>query len=188
MIAAGCRLAAFLGVCAALPLPSQAAEAKRMVEYEIQAGYLYNFAKFVEWPSSAFASTESPFVIVVVDGGEASSVLERIFDGKKVGSHPVHVKKASATALPTESHILFVSRESELTPEQVYNRFKKTATLVVGETEKFAERGGIVGFTREDDSIRLTLNLERAAEAGLKVDAKLSSVAKVVKSTHPRNH
>jgi hypothetical protein len=38
----------------------------------------------------------------------------------------------------------------------------------------------MIGFVHEEESIRFTLNLQRAAEAGLQVSAKLASVAKVV--------
>ena len=35
-------------------------------EYKVKAAFLYNFARFVEWPSEAFASADAPFVIAVV--------------------------------------------------------------------------------------------------------------------------
>jgi hypothetical protein len=154
------------------------------LEYKVKGGYLFNFAKFVEWPTQALPAADSPFIIAVLDGGEAAPVLEQVFAGKNVAGHPVQVKTVSATSLPKDAHILLVTRAADKSPEQVREALGATPTLLVGETEQFAERGGIFGFVREEDSIRLTLCLEHATAAGLKVSSKLASVAKAVKPKH----
>jgi hypothetical protein len=75
-----------------------------------------------------------------------------------------------------------VTRAAGKTPEEIREVLAAAPTLVVGESDQFAERGGAFGFVREDESIRLVLCLEHAAEAGLKVSAKLANVARPVKS------
>ena len=79
-------------------------------------------------------------------------------------------------------HLLLVTRVAGKTPEQLSKLAGTAPLLIVGETDAFAEHGGMVGFVREEDAIRLTLNLERTTKAGLKVSAKLSSVARLVKT------
>jgi YfiR/HmsC-like len=152
------------------------------LEYKIKAGYLFNFAKFIEWPSTALPASDSPFIIGVLDSGEAFPVLQPLLEGKKVDGHPIQLRAASIERISQGIHILLVTRTSGHLPEGIRASLGKAPTLVVGETDQFAERGGMVGFVREDDVIRLNLNLERAAAAGLKVSAKLSTVAKVVKT------
>jgi hypothetical protein len=159
-----------------------AAEPSAALEYKVKAGYLFNFAKFVEWPASAFPATNSPFVIAVLDGGEASPVVEQVLGVKEIDGHRVQVRAVSATSLPRNAHILLVTRAAGKTPEEIRDALNGAATLVVGETEEFAERGGVFGFVRDNENVRLTLCLEHAARAGLKVSAKLSSIARPVKS------
>ena len=60
------------------------------------------------------------------------------------------------------------------------------ATLLVGETDQFAEHGGMIGFVREEDAFRLRLNLESATNTNLKISAKLASVATLVKTQRSR--
>lgn len=176
----GRLIALFLGV---MVLPARGASSEAgALEYKVKAGYLFNFAKFIEWPASSLPETATPFVIGVLEGGEALQVWKLLLTGKNVNGHPVEVKAVSAVRPESDLHILFVTRESGRTPEEVRAALGAANTLVVGESDHFAERGGMVGFVREDDVIRLTLNLERANAAGLKVSAKLSSVARVVKS------
>jgi YfiR/HmsC-like len=164
------------------PDGARAADSATALEYKVKSGYLLNFARYIEWPAACLPAPDSPFVIGVLDGGEALPVVKTLLEGKKVDSHPVQVKAVTADQIGKDIHILLVTRAAGKSPEEIRAALGDAATLLVGETEQFAERGGTVGFTREEESIRLSLNLERATEAGLKVSAKLASVAKQVKT------
>ena len=184
------RRRAWLGVvvrCVVLglllsPLGVWAADSAAALEYKVKAGYLFNFARFIEWPERAFPSTNSPFVIGVLDGGEASPVLRSLFEGKQVNGRPVEVRSVFPETIGRDIHILLVTRAAGKTPEDLRKLAGSASMLMVGETDEFAERGGAIGFVREEESVRLALCLEHATEAGLKVSSKLSNVAKLVKS------
>ena len=165
-----------------VPLVAGAADSAAVLEYKVKGGYLFNFAKFIEWPATCLPAPDSPFVIGVLDDGEALPVVQALLEGKKVNGHPVQVRAVTADQIGKDVHILLVTRAAGKSPEEIKLALGGAATLLVGETEQFAERGGMVGFTREEESIRLSLNLERATEAGLKVSSKLSNVARLVKT------
>lgn len=164
------------------PMVARAADSAAALEYKVKAGYLFNFARFIEWPESAFPSTNSPFVIGVLDEAEASPVLRSLFKGKQVNGRPVEVKTVFAETIGRDIHILLVTRAAAKTPEELRKFAGSASMLMVGETDEFAERGGTIAFVREEESVRLTLCLEHATEAGLKVSSQLASVAKLVKS------
>ncbi len=166
------------GVCL-LPLRAAASDAVEL-EYKVKTGYLFNFANFIEWPPAALPEPNSPFIVGVLDGGEALPVLQSLLKGKSVNGHPVQVRAVSADRIGRDVHILFVTRAAGKSPAEIQAALGGAATLLVGETERFAERGGMVGFVREEDNIRFQLNLERVAEAGLRASAKLASVARLV--------
>lgn len=156
------------------------------LEYKVKAGYLYNFARFVEWPKTAFAGPDSPFVIGVVDANEAFSVVQSILDTRPVDGRPIAVRALTAEQINRGVHIVLVTKAAKKTPEEISAVVGTAPVLLVGETDLFAERGGSLGFTRDGETIRITLNLERALEVGLKVSSKLSSVARVVRSPRPQ--
>jgi hypothetical protein len=164
------------------PPAMHAADSPAALEYKIKAGYLYNFAKYIEWPAKTLPATNSPIVIGVLDGAGALPVVQSIFQNKSVAGRPLQVKAVFPTTLDASCHILFLTRAAGPSPLEVRQTLGSAATLLVGEDDQFAERGGMIGFVREEDSFRVHLNLEAATQAGLKVSAKLSSVAKVVKS------
>lgn len=158
------------------------ADSELALEYKVKAGYLFNFARFVEWPKSALPSAESPIVIGVLDTGEALPWIQAVLEGKTLDGRRVHVRAVNIEGLSRDLHMIFVARAAGISPETVRSALGRAPTLLVGETDSFAERGGMIGFFRENGSIRFKLNLERAAQANLKISAKLSSVAKPVKS------
>src|SRR5262249_24763694 len=45
---------------------AQEPESPSLPEYVLKAGFLYNFAKYVEWPPDAFATPDAPISIGVV--------------------------------------------------------------------------------------------------------------------------
>jgi hypothetical protein len=177
-------LAALGGVLALLgtPCPLSAAESALALEYKVKAGFLFNFARYVEWPAAALPETNSPIVIGVIDGADALPVIQKQLEGKAVNNRPLQVKAIAAAGPGTGCHILFVSRSAGQSASDVRQALGQSTILLVGETEQFAERGGIIGFVREEESFRIHLNLEAAAQARLKVSARISSIAKLVKT------
>lgn len=150
------------------------------LEYKVKAGYLFNFAKLVDWPEKS-VDADAPLLLGVLDHGEALPVIQAQLAGKKIGDRPIVVHAVQANRIPKDLHVLLVTRTAALTPEELQALLDRAPTLLIGETEDFAERGGVIGFVRDGDTIRLTLNLEHAAKAGLKISSRLASVAKVVK-------
>src|SRR5258708_29157548 len=57
---------------------AQASEASDSSEYLIKADFIYNFAKFVEWPAAAFAQPDSPIVIGILGTDPFGNIIDRI--------------------------------------------------------------------------------------------------------------
>src|SRR6202165_5618267 len=62
-------------------------------EYLIKAGFIYNFAKLVEWPSTAFAQADSPIVIGILGDDPFGTTLDRIVADKKINGRGFVVKR-----------------------------------------------------------------------------------------------
>jgi hypothetical protein len=165
-----------------LPLP--AADPALTLEYKVKAGYLYNFAKYVEWPTPPGTNTapgRNPIIIGVAGGTGILPVLQEVLQGKLLEGRPIEVAPVATLTPDTPCHILFIHQSFGQSPAQIGQALSNAPVLVVGEAEQFAEQGGMIGFVREANSFRIHLNLEAATRARLKVSAKLSSVARMVK-------
>lgn len=159
-----------LGVLAA------AARAEGAKEYAIKAAYLYNFAKFVEWPANRFADAKSPIVIGIVGRNVFGDELEDAVRGRKVNGRDVVVIEISSEKEMRTAHLLFVAGGDE----KSFTPAVGTGILTVGESPEFAELGGMVTFVPQGDKIRFTINLDAAERAGLKLSAQLLKLASAV--------
>lgn len=175
-------VAAVLAVAGLLCRQPACAQDAGGLEYKVKAGYLFNFAKFIEWPASAFASERAPLVVASIDDGTVLPVLNQVLQGKNVNGRAIEVKAVTTLAGASGAHILFVARTAKIDLGTLREQLGRSSTLVVGEIEGFVDKGGTIGFVKEGDNLRFQLNLDTAGAAGLKISSKLSSVARVVKA------
>jgi YfiR/HmsC-like len=160
---------------------SRNAQAQVLNEYEAKAGFLFNFVKFVEWPSKAFADGSSPLIIGVVGDDRSSAVIGQIINGKTANGRRLVVKRFANFKALTYCHIVFV-RSSERDRIQQTLTAAGPGALTIGETEGFANVGGIINLTILDNKLRFQINPAAAEKAGLRISAKLLSLAQVIRN------
>ena len=162
---------------------SQVSDTSDSSEYLIKAGFIYNFAKFVEWPSTAFADADAPIVIGVVGVDPFGSLIDRIVEDKKIGSRGFVVKRfkwGKDLRDLKDCKILFVSPSEKGHIDEILQLVKGLPILTVGETPGFAERGGIIRFTLEDNRVRFEVNVEAARQVNLNISSRLLTLAKII--------
>jgi hypothetical protein len=155
-------------------------------EYLIKAGFIYNFAKFVEWPSATFSQPDSPIVIGVLGTDPFGSVLDRIVEDKKIGARGFVVKRykwGKDLKDLKDCKILFVSASEKAHIDEILQSVKGQPILTVGETPGFAERGGVIRFTVEDNRVRFEVNVDAAHQAELNISSRLLTLAKIIPQT-----
>lgn len=144
------------------------------LEYRVKAAYLFNFTKFVDWPSEAFASG-SPFTICVAEVSPFGSALATTLAGETVVGRMLAFRVVGNDA--SSCHILFVPRGVSPTP---YVRSIRTEpVLTVGESPNFLKQGGMINFVLEDGRVRFEINQEAAARSQLKISSRLLRLARV---------
>src|SRR5580704_12199337 len=100
-----CRFSLILLLGAGLQLHAQA---PTFDEYQVKAAFLYNFAKFVEWPPGTFASSSDPIVICLVGQNPFDSTLQNMVQGKKIGDRLFAVQWLADTQQAGKCQILFI--------------------------------------------------------------------------------
>jgi hypothetical protein len=148
-------------------------------EYQVKGAFLYNFAKFVEWPAPALAGRDA-FVICVLGSGQEARELSAVIEGKSVRGKPVVVQAPGAADDAGACHILFVAGSRELSAEDVARAVGRAHVLTVGESERFARDGGMVNFVNEERKLRFEINKRRAEDAGLAISSHLLKLAQSV--------
>lgn len=143
------------------------------LQAKVEAAYLFNLTKFVDWP--ALPANE---VRICVVGDEAVGGLMADLSGRPVRDRTLKIE-ADNVVDPAACQILFIGRGDKRLPE-LLGRVRGAPVLTVSDQEDFARRGGMVGFYAEAGKIKLEINPDAARTANLRVSAKLLEVARTV--------
>ena len=163
-----------------IPIRTFQAEAEKgSSEYELKAAFLYNFAKFVEWPVGAFSDQGAPIVVGVVGDDPFNGSLDSVV-GKSANGRQVAIRRLSASQDLRSCHMLFVSSSERKRLGEIVASVDGASVLTVGEMEGFASNGGMITLTMEDNKVRFEINAGMARRARLKISSKLLSLAKRV--------
>ena len=154
-------------------------------EYDVKAAYLFNFAKFVEWPSDAFRDPSEPISIAVVGDDPFDGALDRTLAGKTIRGRTLVAKRFATAANLEHCHILFIPESEGGRTGEILARVLGTPTLTVGETERFAHDGGMVTLVVERSRVRFDIDLKAARDARLNPSSELLKVARTVRGAAP---
>lgn len=169
-----CVLLAFIGSTA--PQSGFAAETSK--EYNVKAAFLYNFARFVEWPSTAFTEADSPFVFGVLGENPFGNALEDAVAGRTVLGRKLAVRRFDHVPTNEPCHLLFISASEKKQLPAVLAALGERRILVVGEDEAFARNGGSIAFVMDPaGKLRFQINTDAVRKAGLRVNAQLLKLA-----------
>jgi hypothetical protein len=164
----------------ALRLSGQAIE-----EYQFKAAFLFNLAKFVEWPPQAFQTPSDPIVSCLAGESPLGAALQRGAADNSIGARKLVVKPVSDPRQLAGCHILFVSSSLHKRWHALVDATRGTGILTVGETDDFATGGGIVNFRLEGERIRVQINVAAAEREHLRISSRLLSLPQIVKVQSP---
>jgi YfiR/HmsC-like len=150
-------------------------------EYQVKAAFLYNFAKFVEWPPGTFASSTDPIEICIVGQNPFGSALENMVQGKRVGERAFAVRRLPDTLQASQCQILFIGATEWRRTRALLDAVKSPGVLTVGETDDFTLLGGIINFRLDGPRVRIQVDLQMAEHARLRISSKLLSLAEIAK-------
>ena len=168
---------AALAAAVLLVTPTIRAQSPRADAEGVKAAFLYNFTKFVEWPSSAFAAASSPFVVCAYADAGFRKKLEEILQGEHVRGRPITVATLDGEDA-RGCHLLYFSKDESARQARILPGLRQAPVLSVGEGRPFLEQGGLIAFVLENDRVRFALSKRGADTAGLTISSQLLRVAR----------
>ena len=178
-------LSFFAGITLSLPL-GLGVEPNNITEQDVKAAYLFNFAKFVEWPDSSFVDNKAPIVFAVLGDSKLALVLEKTVEGKAINGRALAIKELKSVKDLEPCHILFVGESQKADLPAILGVVACKNTLTVSDIDGFTRQGGACRFFIEERKVRFELNLDATRRAELKVSSKLLKVGKVLRDELPQ--
>jgi hypothetical protein len=161
------------------------AEPDSSLESQVKAAFLYNFAKFVTWPTNTFANAASPFVIGVLAEKPMAQTVEKTVAGKFVGNRIIDVRQITDAAHLEPCQILFIAQSKMPLFPHGLSPLGNSNVLLVGESPGFLAAGGAISFTNDEGQMRFEVSTTSAAHAGLKISSKLLRLATNIVPSRP---
>jgi|WetSurMetagenome_2_1015567.scaffolds.fasta_scaffold493986_1 hypothetical protein len=147
--------------------------AQSQVKY--QALFVYNFTRYIEWPS--YGSQE--FVIGVLGKSNIYNELQGIAGGKRVGTKSIVVKKFTSADEISSCQILFVSGEVSSSLSSFASTMQNKNTLIITERQGLINKGAGINFVLDDGKQKFELSRTALNKSGLKVDNQLVDMAMI---------
>jgi hypothetical protein len=149
-------------------------------EYQVKAAFLYNFAKFVQWPAEAFQTANEPIVICILGQDPFGRSLEDIVIGRAIEGRSLTVRHISSVKQVTGCHMMFISAAEYKSSPPMLSEIKTPGVLTIGDSDASAADGVVINFKLAAGKVRFEINVEAAEREKLRISSRLLSLAQIV--------
>jgi hypothetical protein len=171
--------------CTSATIIAAAGEAPTSKEYQVEAAFLFNFAKFVEWPAESFADASAPITIGVLGDDPFGRALDDAVRGETIRGRRIVVKRSRRAEELVDCQLVFVAKSESGRKEQALATLGAHPTLTVSDIDGFGKAGGDIQFYLDGTKLRFLINQDEAQKQSLKLSAQLLSLGKPVGDAAP---
>lgn len=175
------RLCCGLLLLSCLSAHCQTPEKTAFTPYDVEAAYLYNFGKFVQWPSPNEADAQ-PFSICILGQDNVGKKLDDTIAGETIQGRKIVAMRLSSADAAEQCQIVFIGSSEDTRLTRDLETLREKPVLTVGSNPEFLERGGDIQFLIQNNRVRFAVNLAAAKRAGLELSSELLKVAAYVKT------
>ena len=182
LLSCGVRMwfAVTLGLFVVQPSRSQTrSQDSKPTEYEVEAAYLSNFGRFIEWAQKPAQGEAFNVCIYGVD--PFGSLLDSALRGENIGGAPLAPRRLATLQDVSGCRILFIGRSSDAHLAADIAELGNVGVLTVSDSPGFIRRGGMIEFIVEGNKVRFAINLAAAQRAGLNLSSQLLKLAITVR-------
>lgn len=138
---------------------------------ELQAAYIFNFAKYIKWPGTA-----TTFVIGVAGETDILDALQNTLKGKKVGGREIEIRAMTTLEEAGLCRIVYLPASNSGAITDLKLAVAGKNVLIVSE-EDLTKHGACISFIVEDDRLRFKLRKAVLEAAGLEASEGLLKLA-----------
>ena len=157
----GWRLA--VAVVSVVLLCTSAGRAQDVTESSLKAAFIYNFAKFTEWPADVLPATAT-FTACVLGDNATRDALDRIVKGRQLSGRTISVSEVQLGVGLRSCHLLYLSGVTPAQIAAIVAAVRGAPVLTISDIDDFARGGGIAQMFVENGKMRFDLNLDVAKE------------------------
>lgn len=154
-------------------------------EAAVQAAYLFNFARFTEWPPGGFSSRNAPLNYCLLGRRDALATAMNSLNDRPVQGHPLRFMQPERVDDIKLCHVVFVAEADPKRRTQFLQALSGQPTLTVSDIDGFAKDGGMIGLLRVGTRLRFEINRTQTQKTGLRLSADLLNLATAIVEADP---
>lgn len=159
-----------------LPVAALLAQA---VNYKAQSVFLFNFARYAEWPANAPENETLRFGIL--GKTEVFKELDAVLKVKTINGKKCLVEKITSASPQGYYHIIFVADNESGKLDDLLKALGDTPTMVVTERDNLVKKGATISFLITDEQkLQFQLNANVLARHKILMASSLKNLAQVV--------
>lgn len=147
-------------------------------EDAVKAAFLYNFAKFTEWPA---LGVDAPIVVCVVGHEGIAAAFVQTVRGQKIEGHALETRQPKDSTGWPSCQVLFLAATQAPLPEGGLRGVRTLPVLTVSDQRGFSREGGIVELYVDGGRVRFVINVDAAERSRLRLSSRLLNLARVVR-------
>ncbi len=157
-----------------------AAQTPTASDVAVKAAFLYNFAKFAEWPTRA---ANAPIGVCVVGDDGIAAALVGTMGGKHINGRALEIWRPQEGSVWRTCSVLFIAAAETRQSASGLGGIRTLPVLTVSDGKGFAQAGGIIELFVEGGRMRFAINVDAAERAGVHLSSRLLGLAKVVRDS-----
>ena len=176
-------------ICILLVLPpsvtgsavAESVEAETVEAESVKAAFVFNFARYTQWPETPDGQAPQGAMEMCVVGGDSMANAFEKLDGKAIGERSVRVREVGDTMNFDGCKVVFVSSEvNHAKLLRIFAALRGKNALTVGDANNFASIGGVIGLVADNGRLRFEINLANARWQNLAISSRLLKLATIL--------
>lgn len=152
------------------------ADAQPPGEYPVKAAFVFNFLKYVEWPSNGGCKAPGSLKLGILGHHLFDDSFVK-FKGKPIANCFLEVSEISGNQSPDQFHAVFISNSEKTGLQAILAGLKSLPVLTIGDSPGFMQAGVMINLVQREDKLGFEINMKAAKAAGLKISSQLLKLA-----------
>jgi hypothetical protein len=167
-------MAALVLATAALASREAPAQPSAPSQYDVEAVYLFDFAKFVRWPASG---GREDLTICIAGQKTYNDTLAKVVAGERIDNRALDVRSVDRPEDEQGCSVLFLDASARERLDRLLAAAAGRPMLTVSDIPGFLDHGGMIQFVITGNRVRFAVDLRPVARSGISLSSELLKVA-----------
>ena len=145
----------------------------------LKVAYIYNIAKFTNWPESTWANASDPFNLCFYGDDHVSEDFFELKD-KQINGHYIRLVKVQSKDDYKNCHIFYIDTPDRRRYRYLLSLIDQQSVLVVTDNSPFFDVGGLINLVETEQRLQFQVSKKQLADSQLKFSSKLLKLAILV--------